>query len=96
MRESIIKILNDCNLTEKVLPIWSSNGIGIDPNANSIHKFNILQKYRQTHRFGNLRYNDIPAYMPSPIGFWDMNLLIESVQKQEQFLIILLIFIIIT
>lgn len=69
MRESIIKILNDCNLTEKVLPIWSSNGIGIDPNANSIHKFNILQKYRQTHRFGNLRYNDIPAYMPSPIGF---------------------------
>lgn len=69
MRKSIINILNDCNLDERVLPIWSSNGIGIDPNANSIHKFEMIQKYRIKHKYGKLRYNDIPAYKPSPIGY---------------------------
>ena len=70
LRKSIIEILNDCNLEENVLPIWSSNGVGIDPNANSIHKFYELQKYRVKHKYGKLRYNDIPAYKPSPIGFY--------------------------
>lgn len=69
MRKSIIDILNNCNLDESVLPIWSANAIGIDPNANSIHKFEMLQKYRIKHKYGKLRYNDIPAYKPSPIGY---------------------------
>lgn len=70
LKSSIINILNDCNLKDDVLPIWSANGVGIDPNANSIHKFDILQKYRKRNRYGNLRYNDIPANRPSPIGFY--------------------------
>ena len=70
LKNAVIDILNDCNLEDDVLPIWSANGIGIDPNANSIHKFYKLQKYRINHKYGNLRYNDIPAYKPSPIGFY--------------------------
>ncbi len=70
LRKSVADILHSCNLKDDLLLIWSSNGVGIDPNANSIHKFDILQKYRRTHKYGNLRYNDIPANRPSPIGFY--------------------------
>lgn len=70
LKSSIINILNDCNLEDNSLLIWSSNGVGIDPNANSIHKFYELQKYRNRNKYGKLRYNDIPAYKPSPIGFY--------------------------
>lgn len=69
LRYSVYQILKDCNLNENVLPIWSANGVGIDPNANSIHKFNEIFKIRRNQKYHKLRYNDIPTYKPSPIGF---------------------------
>lgn len=69
LRKSVHDILQDCNLAQDVLPIWSANGIGIDPNCNSIHKFNEIAEYKKINKYGKLRYNDIPAYKPSPIGF---------------------------
>ena len=69
LKKSVNSILVDCGLDEKVLPIWSSNGIGIDPNANSIHKFDEIIKYRIKYKYGKLRYNDIPTFKPSPIGY---------------------------
>ena len=69
LRYSVKQILKDCNLTECVLPIWSANGVGIDPNANSIHKFNEISELRRKQKYHKLRYNDIPTYKPSPIGF---------------------------
>lgn len=39
LRNSVINILKKCNLKENVLNIWSANGLGIDQNSNSIHRF---------------------------------------------------------
>lgn len=68
--ENMVKnILKNCNLDESVLPIWSSNGMGIDINANSIHKFNIIYNQRIKQKFAKMRYNDIPTDRPSPTGY---------------------------
>lgn len=69
LRNSVKEILNSCNLSKCVLPIWSANGVGIDPNANSIHKFCEVTEQRKKLKFGKLRYNNIPNFKPSPIGF---------------------------
>lgn len=69
LRESVENILNSTNLDSKVLPIWSSNGVGIDPNANSIHKFKEMKKLRDDLKYWFLRYNDIRVDIPSPHSF---------------------------
>jgi hypothetical protein len=69
LRDSVNKILEDCSLDTKVLPIWSSNGMGIDINSNSIHEFENMTKLRNESKFGRLRYNDIPVNKPSPHDF---------------------------
>lgn len=68
--ENMVKsILKSCNLDEKVLPIWSSNGMGIDINANSIHQFNNMYNQRMKQKYAKMRYNDIPTDRPSPTGY---------------------------
>lgn len=69
LRNSVDKILKDCNLDSSVLPIWSSNGMGIDINANSIHEFDNMKDFKDKSKFGKLRYNDIPVDRPSPHGY---------------------------
>ena len=69
LQKSVKKILKDCKLTENVLPVWSSNGVGVDINSNSIHKFNEIKKLRLTQKCGKLRYNDIPVTVPSPMSY---------------------------
>lgn len=69
IQHSIKKILKKCNLDEGVLPIWSANGLGIDLNSNSIHKFKEINKLRSIQKYANLRYNDIPVTKPSPISY---------------------------
>lgn len=69
MRKNIKRILSSCNLSESVLPIWSANGLGIDQNSNSIHKFCELKKLRQKQKCGPSRYNIIPVTIPSPISY---------------------------
>lgn len=69
MIKSINNILTNCNLTSKILPVWSANGVGIDPNSNSIHKFCEIKKLRNNWKYAKLRYNDIPVTCPSPISY---------------------------
>ena len=69
MQKSIKKILKSCKLDESILPIWSANGLGIDLNSNSIHKFKEMKKLRKIQRVGKLRYNDIPVTKPSPLSY---------------------------
>lgn len=66
---NVDKILKQCNLDSRVLPVWSSNGMGIDINANSIHEFERMKKLRDESKCGKLRYNDIPVNIPSPHGY---------------------------
>ncbi len=69
LRYNVNKILKECKLDSSVLPIWSSNGMGIDINSNSIHEFSKMKKLRNKSKFGRLRYNDIPVTIPSPHGY---------------------------
>lgn len=69
LRINVDRILKECKLDSRVLPVWSSNGMGIDINANSIHKFAEMKKYKNKSKCGKLRYNDIPVNKPSPHGF---------------------------
>jgi len=69
LRCNVEKILTECKLDNKVLPIWSSNGIGIDINANSIHEFKNMKELKDKNKYGKLRYNDIPVDIPSPHGY---------------------------
>jgi hypothetical protein len=69
LRENVDKILKECDLDSRVLPVWSSNGMGIDINSNSIHEFENMKKFRNVSKYGRLRYNDIPVDMPSPHGY---------------------------
>lgn len=69
IRNSVENILKLDNLDSGVLPIWSSNAIGVDPNANSIHEFANIYKQRKFQKFLSLRYNDIPTDKPSPKGY---------------------------
>lgn len=69
LRDSVNKILEECKLDSSVLPIWSSNGMGIDINANSIHEFENMKIFKDKSKFGKLRYNDIPVNRPSPHAY---------------------------
>lgn len=69
LRHSVVKILKECKLDCRVLPVWSANGMGIDINSNSIHEFENMKKLRDKQKFGKLRYNDIPVTIPSPHGY---------------------------
>ena len=69
LQKSVKRILKHCNLLEDVLPIWSSNGMGVDINSNSIHKFKEMKHLRKRQRVGKLRYNDIPVTIPSPLSY---------------------------
>jgi len=69
LRNGLNKILKECKLDNRVLPVWSSNGIGIDINANSIHEFQNMKTLRDKSKYGKLRYNDIPVNQPSPHGY---------------------------
>lgn len=69
LRDNVDKILKNCNLDNRVLPIWQTNGMGIDINANSIHEFENMKKQKDKNKCGKLRYNDIPVNIPSPNGF---------------------------
>lgn len=69
LRTNVDKILIDCNLDSRILPVWQTNGMGIDINANSIHEFENMKKQKNKSKFGKLRYNDIPVNKPSPNGF---------------------------
>lgn len=67
--KSIASILACCHLQEDVLPIWSANGLGYDPNSNSIHKLKEMKLLRRMQRYAALRYNDITVCEPSPISY---------------------------
>lgn len=69
LRKSVKKILENCNLSDNVLPIWSANGLGVDQNSNSIHRFNDIKKLRKMQKCANLRYNIIPVTIPSPMSY---------------------------
>lgn len=69
IKSNVEKILRCCKLDSRILPIWSSNGMGIDLNRNSIHKFKLAKKVARTKKFAPLRYNDIPITKKSPIGY---------------------------
>lgn len=69
MRKSIRGILNSCKLSECVLPIWSANGLGIDQNSNSIHRFKDMKVLREKQKCAALRYNIIPVTIPSPMSY---------------------------
>lgn len=69
LRNSVENILKLDNLDNGVLPIWSSNGMGLDPNANSIHEFENMYKQRMNIKYLSERYNDIPTDKPSPKGY---------------------------
>lgn len=67
--KSVENILKNTNLDERVLNIWSANGLGIDQNSNSIHRFCQIKKLRKKERFAYLRYNDIPVTCESPMSY---------------------------
>lgn len=69
MKRNIKRILKACNLSENVLPIWAANGLGIDQNSNSIHKFKEMKNLRQKQKCAALRYNIIPVTIPSPMSY---------------------------
>ena len=69
LRNNVKRILNSCNLSENVLPIWAANGLGVDQNSNSIHKFCEIKKLRQSQKCAALRYNIIPVTIPSPMSY---------------------------
>lgn len=69
LRNSVNRILQDCKLDSNILPVWSSNGVGIDINANSIHEFENMKEFKDKSKFGKLRYNDIPVDRPSPHSY---------------------------
>lgn len=69
IRQSVENILKCSGLDERVLNIWSANGLGIDQNSNSIHKFCQMKELRKRQKFANLRYNDIPVTIESPMSF---------------------------
>ncbi len=69
LRKSVESILKNTNLDDRVLNIWSANGLGIDQNSNSIHKFCEIVELRKKQKFANLRYNDIPVTRPSPMSY---------------------------
>lgn len=69
MRRNVGRILNSCNLSEYVLPIWTANGLGIDQNSNSIHRFKQMKNLREKQKCATLRYNIIPVTMPSPMSY---------------------------
>lgn len=66
---SVKNILKNTNLDERVLNIWSANGLGIDQNSNSIHRFCQIKKLREKEKFASLRYNDIPVTCESPMSY---------------------------
>ncbi len=70
MKNKVIKIIKNCCLDERILIIWSSNGMGIDPNANSIHQFENMKRKKNKQKFGILRYNDITITRPSPHNYY--------------------------
>lgn len=67
--KSVNCILKNCNLDSRVLPVWSANGIGVDPNSNSINKFKEMVALRKSWKYAKLRYNDIPVTKPSPMSY---------------------------
>ena len=69
MRKNIKRILKSCNLSECVLPIWTANGLGIDQNSNSIHRFKEMKSLRTKQKCAALRYNIIPVTLPSPMSY---------------------------
>lgn len=69
LQRSVKSILKRCKLSDSVLPVWSANGLGVDPNSNSIHKFKEIKKLRCIQKYSKLRYNDIPVTIPSPMSY---------------------------
>ena len=69
MRRNVKRILNSCNLSECVLPIWTANGLGVDQNSNSIHRFKEMKELRKKQKCAALRYNIIPVTVPSPMSY---------------------------
>lgn len=69
LAKKVFNILKNCNLNEKVLPVWTANGMGVDPNSNSINCFKEIVNLRKKEKFAYLRYNDIPVTRPSPMSF---------------------------
>lgn len=56
-------------MSENILPIWASNGLGIDQNSNSIHKFENIKELRNNQKCAVKRYNIIPVTKPSPMSY---------------------------
>ncbi len=69
LRNNVCKILKKCKLNEDFLSVWAANGLGIDINSNSIHKFKEMKKLRCLQKCANLRYNDIPVTIASPMSY---------------------------
>lgn len=69
LRESVGKIIKKCGLDSRVMTIWAANGCGVDPNSNSIHCFKEIKRLRRKQKVANLRYNDIPVTIPSPMSY---------------------------
>ncbi|MCX8074852.1 MAG: M14 family zinc carboxypeptidase [Clostridia bacterium] len=81
LRNSVESILKSTDLDSKVLPIWSSNGMGVDPNANSIHQFENMLAFRKNQKYGKLRYNDIRVDIPSPHAYPGENVFDKNVPE---------------
>ena len=69
MIKCVNNILINCNLDSRILPVWSANGLGYDPNSNSLHKFCEMKFLRSKWKCSKLRYNDIPVTIPSPMSY---------------------------
>ncbi|MDD3303555.1 MAG: M14 family zinc carboxypeptidase [Clostridia bacterium] len=69
MARSVGNILKNCRLNASVLPVWTANGVGVDPNSNSIHCFKEIVELRRKQKCAYLRYNDIPVTIPSPMSY---------------------------
>lgn len=69
IKNSVKQILKNCKLDESILPVFAANGLGFDINSNSIHKFSEMKLLRQKQKCANLRYNNIPVTIPSPMSY---------------------------
>lgn len=68
LRNNIKKICEDYNIPNGTLQTWSSNGHGVDLNQNTKYNYKINLIKDNINLFSIMRYDNIRATRPGPIG----------------------------